>query len=132
MKSIVVENQEQPLAIQAADRRIARLERLADTLDSSFRIPGTQIRFGWDSVLGLLPGVGDAAALAPALWLLVEGRRMGARRRTLVRMAVNTAVDAAVGTVPVIGDIFDIGFKSNRRNITLLKRELGVVDEVGR
>ena len=109
---------------EPADPRIARLDAVANALDSQFRIPGTGIRFGWDSILGLVPGLGDAATLVPALWLLFEGYRLGARGRTLARMATNTVIDAAIGAIPFLGDVFDVAFKSNQRNVDLLRKDL--------
>ena len=113
----------------AADRarRIARLQRLANGLDSRFRIPGTQIRFGWDSVLGLVPGIGDLVTTVPAAIFLIEGWRLGVRKRTLARMGVNSALDLTIGGLPVIGDAFDVFFKANRRNLALLEAELDQV-----
>lgn len=102
--------------------RLTRLEKLADQLDSRFKLFG--IRFGWDSLLGLIPGVGDVAAAAPGAWIILESYRMGTRRRVLARMAANSAADVIIGGIPVFGDIFDVGFKANRRNIALLKREM--------
>ena len=104
--------------------RLARLDRLADRLDAKFRIPGTPIRFGWDSILGLLPGIGDLITTGPAAYMLVEGWRMGARKRTLVRMAANSGLDLLVGGVPIAGDAFDLVFKANKRNIALLKSDI--------
>lgn len=106
------------------DLRLARLETLADTLDSRYRIPGTQVRFGWDTILGLVPGVGDLATTGPAAWMMLEGYRMGARKRTLARMGVNAGIDLAVGSIPLVGDLFDLGFKANRRNLSILRRDL--------
>ena len=106
------------------DAEIRRLETLAHWSDSRFRIPGTGIRFGLDSLLGLLPGIGDGAAMMPALYLILRARRLGVPKRVLARMALNVGVDAAVGTVPIVGDLFDLGFKANRRNIDLAKRHL--------
>lgn len=105
--------------------RMARLARLANRFDSQFRIPGTKIRFGWDSILGLIPGLGAIATVAPAVILGVEGARLGARNATLVRMAGNTAIDLVVGGIPVVGDVFDVFFKSHRRNLALLERDIG-------
>ena len=105
--------------------RIDDLDEVADWLDSRYRIPGTSIRFGWDSILGLIPGIGDTAALIPAVWLIISGYNRGAETGTLVRMSVNTALDYFIGGIPVIGDIFDLFFKANRRNIALLKADLG-------
>lgn len=106
-------------------RELDRLERLGTLLDARFRLPGTDIRFGLDGLVGLVPGVGDTLAAAPSAYVIVQGWRLGARKRVLARMAGNTLVDGVVGAMPVLGDIFDIGFKANLRNIALLQRELG-------
>lgn len=106
------------------DMRFARLDRLANTLDARFRIPGLGWRFGWDSVLGLLPGVGDLVTIGPAIYVLYEGHRMGARKSTLARMGLNSGLDLLVGSVPIFGDVFDASFKSNKRNVALLKDDL--------
>lgn len=103
---------------------IQKLDHLATMLDSRFRIPGTRIRFGWDFLLGLIPGVGDVATLGPSAYLIYKGYTLGARRRTLIRMTVNTGLDFLLGSVPVIGDIFDLFFKANNRNFALLRKEL--------
>jgi hypothetical protein len=105
-----------------AEARLARLDRLADMLDSRYSILG--IRFGWDGIFGLVPVVGDAVTLASGGYMLMEGARMGARRRVLARMAANAGIDFFVGSVPILGDMFDVAFKANRRNIALLRREL--------
>jgi len=103
---------------------LADLDRLSRFMDSRFRIPGTGIRFGWDSVLGLVPGVGDLAAFGPAAYLPYRAYAMGARKRTVARMAVNTGLDVTLGAVPLLGDAFDIYFKANKRNVALLRDEL--------
>lgn len=111
-----------PAADTAA--RLERLEYLANLLDSRFTLPGTGFRFGWDSLLGLVPGLGDLVTVGPAAWTLVEAWRLGARKRVLARMGVNTAADLVVGSIPLLGDLFDAAFKSNRRNVALLRHEL--------
>ena len=111
--------------------RLDRLDRLAHGMDSRFRVPGTGIRFGWDALLGLLPGLGDVAALGPAGFILLEGHRMGASGGVKARMAANVAIDLAVGAVPVIGDLLDVGLKSNRRNVALLRDHFGVPRPAG-
>ena len=103
---------------------IRRLESIADLLDSRFRIPGTDIRFGLDALLGLLPGIGDGVSLLPALYLVMEAKRLGASKFLLTRMAMNVGIDWLVGSIPLLGDIFDVGFKANRRNIKLLRDTL--------
>ena len=107
---------------------LERLDRLADLLDSRFRIPGLGVRFGLDGILGLVPGVGDVATLGPSAYLVWRAHRLGADRRTLARMAANAGVDFVVGGVPLLGDVFDVAFKANRRNIELLKRHLSERD----
>lgn len=101
-----------------------RLDWLARSLDSAYRIPGTGIRLGWDSILGLIPGVGDAAALVPSAYIVYRAHRLGVPRGTLARMGLNVGIDWVVGSIPLIGDIFDVGFKANRRNVDLLRDAL--------
>ncbi len=101
--------------------RIEGLEKLANRMDSALRIPGTRIRFGFDSVLGLVPGVGDVLTLLPGAYIMLESHRMGVPRSLLVRQGANVAIDTVVGTIPLIGDLFDVGFKSNRRNVAMLR-----------
>jgi hypothetical protein len=100
------------------------VSKFAYWLDAGFRIPGTNLRFGLDPLLGLIPGGGDAAGAVLAGWILVEAVRMGASRVTLLRIAGNVALDAALGAVPFIGDIFDFAWKANLRNVALLERHL--------
>ncbi|ABV95644.1 conserved hypothetical protein (plasmid) [Dinoroseobacter shibae DFL 12 = DSM 16493] len=102
--------------------QFARLDRIANIFDSRFRIAG--IRFGWDSILGLVPGIGDLVTAAPGVYIIGQSARMGVRRRVLARMAVNTGTDMIIGGIPLVGDIFDVGFKANQRNVRLLKKEL--------
>lgn len=108
----------------AREAEIARLDRIAHLLDSRFRIPGTRIRFGLDGALGLVPGIGDTLVALPSAWLVWRGWQLGVPRRELVRMAGNTGIDYLVGMVPLVGDLFDIGFKANLRNVAILRRAL--------
>ena len=110
----------------------AAARKLAYWLDAGFRIPGTDLRFGVDPILGLIPGVGDAAGAVLAGWILVEAYRLGASRATLVRIAGNVALDAAVGAVPLFGDIFDFAWKANLRNVAVLERHLAAPVEAER
>jgi hypothetical protein len=104
--------------------RIRRLERLATLLDDRFRIPGTRFRFGWDGIIGLVPGIGDAAGAACAAYIIAEAARLGVPRRVILRMLANMGVDAVLGLIPLVGDLFDAGYKANRRNVALLLRHL--------
>lgn len=106
------------------DEQMARLEMLATLLDSQFRIPGTRFRFGVDALLGLLPGVGDTVSVALSSFLIREAHRMGAPMSLKLRMAWNVFLDWVTGLVPLVGDLFDIGFKANRRNLKLLQEHL--------
>ncbi len=101
-------------------RRLARLRRLAHVMDTALRIPGTRIRFGADSALGLVPGAGDVIGLGISAFALMEAVRLGAPPRLIARMVGNVAIDTGLGAIPVAGDIFDLLFKSNTRNLKLL------------
>jgi hypothetical protein len=108
-----------------ADRQLEReLELLALWMDGVFRIPGVGIRFGLDSLIGLLPGVGDALTSIVSLYILSAASRFGIPRVTLARMALNIAIDWMVGSVPLLGDLFDVYWKSNQRNVSLLRRHV--------
>lgn len=107
---------------------IREMEELADLLDSRFRVPGTSIRFGLDSLLGLVPGVGDGATAIAALYVVLRAHRLGVPRHLVLRMLGNVGLDALVGTIPLVGDLFDLGFKANRRNVALAKRHLAASD----
>jgi hypothetical protein len=97
------------------------MEVLARLMDSRFRIPGTSIRFGFDALIGLIPGAGDLSTFAISGYMLLIMARNGASGFVLARMVVNILVDTIVGAIPVIGDIFDIAFKANIRNLQLMQ-----------
>ncbi len=101
-----------------------RLGRLAWILDSSIRIPVLGWRIGVESLLGLVPGAGDAVGAILSGYILVESWRAGASRAVLARMAANIALEALVGLVPVLGDLFDMAWKANVRNVRLLEHHL--------
>ena len=101
-------------------RRIDRLHRVGWLLDNSIPIPGTRFRLGIDQLIGLVPGVGDLVGGLLSLYIIVEASRMGVPRGLLARMGWNVAIDTLVGEIPILGDMFDIGFKANLRNLALL------------
>ncbi|MFK8111884.1 MAG: DUF4112 domain-containing protein [Rubripirellula sp.] len=101
-----------------------KVDRLASFMDDFFCIPGTNIRVGWDSILGWFPGVGDVITLSSQPYLLVQALRIGVRKRVYAKMIVNALIDFTIGMIPGIGDLFDIFWKSNRRNANLLKEEI--------
>ena len=107
---------------------IRRVDALANLLDNSIPVPGTGMRFGLDAVIGLVPGIGDAAGALLSSWIVLEGARLGAGVSVVVRMLLNIAIEAVVGAIPVLGDLFDAGWKANVRNIRLLH---GAIDQPG-
>jgi len=114
-----------PSAARDAERRreLEKLARLARWLDARYKLPFVPIRIGVDGLVGLIPGIGDTLVLLPSAYLVMRGWQLGARKRTIARMAANTGVDYVVGLVPIVGDLLDIGFKGNLRNIGLLERD---------
>lgn len=117
-------NRSKPSASSAQDEVDGELQLLADWLDSIFQIPGTRIRFGLDAILGLLPGFGDTLSSLISLYILHASHRYGVPRITMARMGMNTAIDWIVGSIPFAGDVFDVYWKANQRNVALLKRHL--------
>jgi hypothetical protein len=113
-------------------RRLERVERVATLLDNAIPIPGTRFRIGLDPLLGLVPGLGDALGALASAWILVEAARLGASRTVLLRMLYNIAIDTLVGAVPGAGDFFDFVWKSDARNVALLRRHLERPDVVHR
>jgi hypothetical protein len=109
---------------QYRDHRLGRLDALAKLFDTALVVPGTNIRFGLDALIGLFPGIGDLITTATSLYIVYEARRLGAPKHLILRMIGNIAVDGVVGAVPVVGDAFDVLFRSNRRNMELLRRHV--------
>jgi len=107
-----------------ADAALARLDALARLMDSLIALPGTRIRLGADAVIGLVPVAGDLLAGGISLYLIWEAKRLGASKLVLWRMVANTLLDTAIGAVPIAGDIFDIAFRANKKNVSLLQRHL--------
>lgn len=101
-----------------------RSRRLATLLDEAVRVPGTDYRVGLDPIVGLLPVGGDALGLVLSLYPVLEAMRLGASRWTIARMFGNVAVDAVVGSIPVVGTVFDAVWKATDRNVDLLERAL--------
>ncbi|WP_240782548.1 DUF4112 domain-containing protein [Roseococcus sp. SYP-B2431] len=100
----------------------ARLDLIADLLDSRWRIPGTGIRFGADALLSLIPAAGPAISTALSGYLIWEAHRLGASRGLLARMIANVGLDAAISSVPLVGAVGDVFFRANRRNMALLRQ----------
>lgn len=103
---------------QAARRR---LERTARVMDSAFRVPGTNIRFGADAVLGLIPVAGDFTGGLVSVYILFEAVRIGVSIPVFLRMIFNVTLELTVGSIPLLGDVFDVAWKANMRNVGLLE-----------
>ena len=107
---------------EADARMLAALRRWSVVLDSAFRIPGTTVRFGLDPVLGLVPGMGDVTTPLFSAVLLLQAVRLRIPKVVQLRMLLNAAIDLAIGLVPLVGDLFDVAWKANVRNLALLER----------
>jgi hypothetical protein len=99
---------------------LRRIEKLAHLFDAQFSVPGTQIRFGWDGIIGLVPGIGDTLTVLPQLYLLFESWRLKLGTTVILKMLLNILIDWLIGMIPVLGDLFDVAFKSNLRNAKLV------------
>jgi len=121
----VAPDRQSPVTIPARnDDSARRVRALARTLDSAIRIPGTKISFGLDSIIGLVPGVGDLAGAVMSGYIVLTSARMGIPPAVVGRMILNLGVDTLVGSIPLLGDLFDVGFRANTRNAALLERHL--------
>jgi hypothetical protein len=111
-----------PFGNLTREQRLARLDALAKLLDVAFILPGTNIRYGIDGLIGLIPVIGDLITTAISLWLVREARALGAPWHITARMLANVALDGVVGMVPLAGDAFDVMFRANVRNVRMLRR----------
>lgn len=110
---------------QAREAELERLRRVARLLDSSVTVPGTDFKVGVDSLIGLVPGVGDWVGAAISLSLVHRARKLGVKKRTLGKMLGAVGLEATVGAIPVVGDLFDMAFRANQRIVRMIERDLG-------
>jgi hypothetical protein len=103
---------------------VRRLDALAHLMDNSIPVPGTGTRFGLDAVIGLIPGIGDAVGGLLSAYVVLEAARLGAGPAVVMRMLLNVAIETVVGAVPILGDLFDAGWKANARNVRLLHQAI--------
>ena len=103
------------------DKALQRLDQVAQLLDNRFRIPGTQMRFGVDSLVGLIPYAGDVITFLISGLLIMIMARYGAGGKLALKMMGNIWLDGVVGTIPILGDLFDFRYRANLRNVQLLK-----------
>ena len=104
--------------------RLSRLRRLAWLIDGVFKLPGTRFRFGLNSVIGLLPVGGDAVLGVISLYIIYEAARLGIPTHKLLRMLANVGIEVVGGSVPILGDIFDMALKANLRNLAIIEGHL--------
>lgn len=121
-----------PLPMPEIELSLARLSLIAKLMDSAVRIPGTTLSMGFDALLGLVPIIGDAISGMISSYVVWEAKRLGAPKLLLVRMAGNVAIDTIVGSIPFAGDLFDVSYKSNVKNVALLIRHLEKQGYAGR
>ena len=100
--------------------KIERIKKLSHLLDDQFRIPGTKVGFGYDSILGLLPVVGDTISLGISGYIILLSKRCGVKKRVLFQMLSNVGYDYLIGLIPFVGDLFDVASKANLKNAQLL------------
>jgi hypothetical protein len=109
------------------DNKLRKIRSLSYLLDESIPIPGTAYRIGLDPILGLIPGAGDYLGAILSLYIIYESAKLGVSKPTLSRMVFNIVFESLLGTVPVLGDLFDAGYKSNKKNLELLETHLKLV-----
>jgi hypothetical protein len=122
--TITIESPSEQRSYQSGSAKRAALDRLdmlARLFDTAFILPGTNIRFGIEAIMRLVPGIGDAAASGLSCYLLYEAHRLQVPSPVFARMVVNVAIEGVVGAIPLLGDLFDVGFRANRRNVAILK-----------
>ena len=102
----------------------ARIEALEKVLERAFVIPGTKIPFGLDSIIGLVPVLGDFVTAVMGAYMVWEARNLGMSKWQLVRMTANVGVDTALGAIPLLGDAFDLVWRSNSKNLRIIKKHL--------
>ncbi len=118
-----------PYAGAEARARLRRLRRLAWLIDGAFKLPGTRFRFGLNGLVGLVPVGGDAILGALSLYIIYEAARLGVKRPQLARMLANVALEATGGSVPIVGDLFDMALKANLRNLDIIERHLAGISK---
>ncbi|WP_107671334.1 DUF4112 domain-containing protein [Cyanothece sp. BG0011] len=110
-------------------RKVTRLHRISHILDKAIPIPGTKWTIGLDPILGLIPGGGDIVAGVLSAYIIIESARMGLKRKVIGQMVANVLLDSLAGSVPILGDVFDVTWKANVRNIELLEHHLNYTPE---
>jgi hypothetical protein len=122
--TITIESPREQRSYQSASSKRAafdRIDALSKLFDTAFILPGTNVRFGIEAVMRLVPGIGDAVASALSCYLLYEAHRLEVPSHVFARLVANVAIEGVVGAIPLVGDLFDVAFRANRRNVAILK-----------
>lgn len=101
-----------------------RIEMMEQVLENAITLPGTRFRLGLDAIIGVIPVLGDLISASMGAWIVWEARNLGLSRWQLIRMSSNVAVDTAIGAIPIVGDAFDLVFRSNTRNLRIIRKHL--------
>jgi hypothetical protein len=115
-----------PSSTAMATSAVGQLRQFSHLLDNLIRVPGTSYRIGLDPILGLIPGGGDLIGGVLSAYIMLRAFQLGVSQKTLVQMAANIALETVVGTVPVAGDLFDVAWKANIKNVELLEKQLNI------
>ena len=121
-----------PIVATRRTPQVERLKLLTRLLDNAFQIPGTHFRIGLDAIVGIIPGIGDAIGAVFSAFIVFQAARLGVSRATLARMMGNVVLDTVVGEIPILGDLFDAGWKANTKNMALLEAHLDRPAATGR
>ncbi len=117
-------NADYAYGVSDAASRLTQLRRLAWLIDGAFKVPGTKFRFGLNSMIGLLPIGGDAVLGAISLYIIYQAARLGVPRHKLARMTANVGMEVLGGSIPILGDLFDMALKANLRNLAIIEEHL--------
>lgn len=112
------------LSLKNQEKKVAHLRAVARFLDDSIPVPGTTYRIGVEPIVGLIPGVGDFFGVTVSAYIILRAADLGVSKTTIVRMIINLVIDGVVGSLPIVGDLFDIVWKANLRNIAIIESEL--------
>ena len=111
-------------AAPSHESAVRRMQTVANILDTAFIIPGTKQRVGIDAIIGLIPGAGDVVTTILSSYIIWEARNLGVSRSALTRMLANLGIHAAIGSIPIVGDLFDAFFRVNQRNMRIVRSQL--------
>lgn len=119
-----IEREVEDAIVGGEEAAIKRIRAVGKLLDDAFRVPGTEMRFGLDPLVGVLPVAGDGVMALVSLYVVAEAVNLGVPKSAVARMLVNIGIDTVIGSIPVIGTLFDAGWKANQRNVDLVERHV--------